>query len=473
VSAILQSLRTGLRFHRALVICEVVLLASLLLFDRPLIRGDAVAYFMWTASLGKDFDMDLQNQAGRFGALNTYMAQFNPHTGRYATAFAWGTGIILLPAFWTARVLDKLPFMRINDEWFLSLQAYPFAYSLAAMLQVNLLTMITVALGYGSARCLNLSRWASALGSLAVAWGTPLYFYSAIQPLYAHASATFAHTLAAFLFIRASVTPSAKVRWWHWLAAGLVLGLAALARWQLWLTWLIFAALLLARRQWGPLGWLCAGFGAVAWHIPYTFNWMYGSPFSVPVDVLAGEQGFLGPPRYLIPVLFAADRGWFTWSPVALLGIIGLVLLLRHHRNVGLVLLAIVAAQVLVNASIRDWYGGEGFGLRRLTEIYPALVVGATTLLTAAGAAWKDGRRALSILAYGTVGAAAVYGLILVVASLIFGYFTDPHFGYVLSPPPATFANVLAFFFSPPKFNLIWPMMEHHFGPWAWTWPGP
>jgi len=32
------------------------------------------------------------------------------------------------------RLLDQLPAMRVNDDWFLQLQAYSFAYSLLAML---------------------------------------------------------------------------------------------------------------------------------------------------------------------------------------------------------------------------------------------------------------------------------------------------------------------------------------------------
>jgi hypothetical protein len=472
----LRGLRLPLRDHLILLICEALLLTSLLLFDRPLIRGDAVAYLMWTASLGKDFDMDLHNQAERFGPLNTYMAQFNPRTDSYASVFAWGSGFILLPSFWAARVLDQLPSMRINDEWFLSLQAYPFVYGLTALLEVNLLTMATLALAYHTGRRLNLAPGA-AIASLAVVWGTPLYFYSAIQPVYSHAAATFAHTLAVFLFVRSLTTAQTNSRGWHWLLTGLAFGLATLTRWQLALSLAVCATVLLARRRWRALVWMGLGFGALAWHIPYTFNWMFGSPFAIPMDALSAEPGFLGLPRYLIPVLFAGDRGLFVWSPVAVLGLIGLIVLARRERDLALALLAIIVAQVFVNSGVRDWYGGEGFGLRRLTEIYPALAVGTATLLSAAAQRWRRGGwggRVIGGVAYGAVGLTALYGLVLVVASLIFGYFTDPSFGLVANPSPATAVNVLSFFFfSPPKFHLIWPMMEHHFGPWAWTWPGP
>lgn len=457
-----------------LLAAEVVLLASLLLFDRPLIRGDAVAYFMWAASFGKDFDMDLTNQAEHFGTLNTYMAQFNPNTQRYVSVFPWGPGLVLLPAFWSARLVDKLPAMRINDEWFLSLQAYPLAYSLTAMLEVNLLVMATLALAYGMARKLSAPPVASALGALAAVWGTPLYFYASVQPVYSHAAASFAHTLALGLFVWAYVNQDK--RWWPWLITGLAFGLAALTRWQLLASVGIVALLLVIQRQWRALAGLGLGAALLLWHIPYTFNWMFGSPVAVPVDALGNGSGFWGWPRYLWPVLFSGDRGLFIWSPVVALGLAGLAVIKSPHRGLALALALICFAQIFINAGVRDWYGGESFGLRRLTELYPVVALGGAALLDAASRlfahrTWRG--RMVGVGVYGAMSLSAGYGLVMVVAYLIFLYFTDPAMGYVSAPPPATALNTLTFFLSPPKFDLVWPMMEHHFGPWAWTWPGP
>ncbi len=458
------------RFAHPLLLSQAVLLLSLLVFDRPLIRGDAVAYFMWTASIGRDFDMDLSNQAERFGPVNTYMAVYNPATGRYVSVFAWGTGLLLQPAFWIARGLDQLPSFRVNDDWFIALQAYPFAYSLMGMLQVNALTLASAAMVYAIARGQGVSRVAAACGGLAVVWGTPFYYYSTVQPLYAHAPATFVHTLAICLAVWAVKLPEARQRWWHSLLAGLAFGLATLTRWQLALSLVIFAVWFASQRRWQAAGFLIAGWALIAWHVPYTFNWMFGAPFAIPAEAVENGGGFLSWPRYLIPVLFSADRGFLIWSPIAALGALGLFALGRRSPGLALALGAVVAAQVLVNAGVRDWYAGESFGLRRLTEVYPALAVGVAALLSAAEVA---SRRWWLSITYGAVILTALYGLFMVVASLIFHYFTDPSFGFVTTPPPPTALNVLMFFLSPPRLDLVWPMMEHHFGPWAWTWPGP
>ena len=470
--------------RRALAAGLGLLLLSLFVFDRPLIRGDAVAYYMWTASIGTDFDMNLANQAEHFGPLNTYMAFLYAPTGHYASVFAWGEGIILLPSFWAAQLLDRLPAMRVNDDWFLQLQAYPFAYSLLAMLEVNGLTVISAGVIYGAARRLELSGRAALVAALAAVWATPLYYYTTMQPVYAHAGATFAHTLGIGLFIWADTAADAPVyitrgwsRGWRYGLAGLALGLAALTRWQLALSALILAALLLVQRRWRPAGWLLAGFAAIAWHIPYTLNWMFGSPFSIPVDAATGSSGFLGVPRYILPVLFSGDRGWLVWSPLAALSLLGLAWLAVPGRRavLAVALALILLAQVLAVSGVRDWFAGESFGMRRLTELYPVVALGGAALLTWAGQAWTAGGAGQRVFA-GTVASLValciVYGWVLVVGYPMLGYFSDPSFGFFSVAPAATAWNTLGFVLHP-HLDLIWPMMEHHFGPWAWTWPGP
>jgi hypothetical protein len=446
-----------------LVAAEIVLALMMLALDRPLIRGDALAYFVWTASIGADFDMDLENQAAHLGELNTYMAIRNPQTGKYGNAFAWGQGIVLQPAFQLARLLDHWPAMRVNDEWFYALQRYPYIYSLIAMLQVNVMTMASLGIVHATARRLGIAALPAVWAGLTVILGTPLLYYSTIQPLYAHATATFVHTGALALFIfNLTSRPQLPAR--CWLLSGLLFGLATLVRWQLALSVVPCAGvLLLARERVGLTGLIAfiVGFLGLAWHVPFSFNWMFGSPFTTPMG-----EGFVDLPRFLGEVLFSNRRGFFLWSPIALLGILGLALGRRNQRLIYLALLGVVLAQIVINASVETWDGGESFGLRRLTETYPALALGMATLLSLDRVIWRN-------VGYVLSGSLAVYGVVLLFAALVFGYFSLPEMGYFSEQPEDNLTNVLAFFFSPPKFHLIWPMMEHHFGVWAWDMPGP
>jgi len=448
-----------------LVVAEVVLALLMLALDRPLIRGDALAYFVWTASIGADFDMDLENQAAYLGELNTYMAIRDPRTGAYGNAFAWGQGIVLQPAFQIARLLDRWPAMRVNDDWFYALQRYPYAYSLTAMLQVNIMTMASLGLAYASTRRLGVAALPAAWAGLAAVLGTPLLYYSTIQPLYAHATATFVHTGALALFIF-NLTSKHRLPAWRWVLSGLLFGLATLVRWQLALSVIPCGALLLfllIRRRIGliSLTAFIVGFLGLAWHVPFSFSWMFGSPFEMPMG-----EGFVGLPRFLGDVLFSNRRGFFLWSPIALMGILGLGLAGGKRQPVYTVLLCVVLAQIVMNAGVATWDGGESFGLRRLTETYPALALGVAAILSSGQSVWRS-------TGYGLSGMLGIYGLVLLFAALVFGYFSLPAMGYFSEPPEDNLTNTLLFFLSPPKLDLIWPMMEHHFGWWAWSKPGP
>jgi hypothetical protein len=84
-------------------------------------------------------------------------------------------------------------------------------------------------------------------------------------------------------------------------------------------------------------------------------------------------------------LLWSARNGWFSTTPVAYLAALGLVLVPRRHRVVGLGLLAAVVVQVYLNSVIMDWWGQSSFGSRRLCSVTLPLVVGLAALLAAAG----------------------------------------------------------------------------------------
>jgi hypothetical protein len=188
---------------------------------------------------------------------------------------------------------------------------------------------------------------------------------------------------------------------------------------------------------------------------------MFGSPFAT-----AMGPGFVSTPKFLWEILFSNYRGLFLWSPIAVLGLLGLVIEPHHHWESRFILLSTIIAQILISASVKTWSGGESFGLRRLTELYPALTIGVAMLLAAS-------QHFAQRFVYALTGVLALYGIILLFAFLIFSYFTLPEMGYVSQQPVDSLSNVLTFFLFPPKFHLIWPMMEHHFGLWAWSMPGP
>ena len=489
-----------MKTHRRRVLAEpafwIVLALTVVLFavlSRPLAVGDGLAYLIWLDSIALDGDLDLANQAEKFGAVNTYHIYLNPNTGRWASAFPLGVALLLTPFYWLGALLDKLPAFRINDAHFLAIQGVPFAYSLCAMIGVNLYALLTVALGYRIARggfsitvrerSWGLGPWGAAAAALATLVGTPLLFYSTVDPINSHIAGAFAATLALWLWLRARAQPRA-LRWREalpWLWIGVAVGLTAVSRWQVALIGAPVGVELLLRRRslrrrgerprWREVAALVLGFGLLAWLIPYSWWQMYGKLALIPSA--EGDQNLaLVAPVHTLRVLFSPISGLFPWSPLAGLALLGLWPLACRDRWLATSLLAMFLLQALVNGAVKDWWAGVGFGMRRLAELYPVYLLCLAALLGMAKRAGMETRptrrqRALVGVAWVAAALCAAYGLALVVARLSFTW-TNP-WGLARDTP----LKELRYAFSPEKRYLIWPVIKDHVGFWAWKKPGP
>ncbi len=452
-------------------IYELILMVSLLSLSRPLIRGDALAYFAWTASIGDDFDLDLSNQASQLGSLNTYMAKQVATTGHYANAFAWGIGLLLQPSYQMARLSSKYGVLRINDKYFISLQGYPLPYSLFPMFQVILMVMISAWLFVRIAKAIGISLKVALFSGVLGVWGTPLYYYSTIEPLYVHASATFVHTLSIHLFLDnyMLISKGENTLWWVWYLAGLAFGFSALVRWQLLLSVIPIVLLLVYQRQWKATSLFAIGVVTIAWHIPYMFTQLFGSPFITPVNALEGQSNFvaLANLKNTWLVLFSNLRGYFIWSPFALLGTIGLCLMCKYNRRLAFLFLGLLSCQILIASMVKDWSAGDSFGARRLTELYPVVTIGVAWWLQN-----SKGRMRKVVISATIVS--VLYSLILLVTFLVFVYYTQPRISNIGgSVPQASALNILTSFIKRSQFTIVWPVIRDHGGPWEWFRPGP
>ena len=104
-------------------------------------------------------------------------------------------------------------------------------------------------------------------------------------------------------------------------------------------------------------------------------------------------------------VWFSHHHGLFTWTPVWLLAMLGLISTPARHRQRLVPLLVVFLLESYVNAAARDWWGGDAFGARRFMGLFPVLALGL------AGLAARLGGRFLSIAA-----AAAAANLALMAA---------------------------------------------------------
>ncbi len=451
----------------AVVTIVLLVAGSCILLYRPLVRGDGLAYFMWLDSLARDGDLDLANQATKFASLNTYQVFVHEKTGRHASVFAFGNALMLVPFYWLGALANKLPAFHIHDAYFVQYQGTTFAYSFFPMLGTNLYALATVLLAFFTARKIA-STLVSLLAALALFFGTPLWYYSTVEPLNAHVCGAFAVSLLLYLFARWRLAPdplSRKNEQWLWLAIGLAAGLATLVRWQLALCVLPLGLALLWQKRARLLIPLALGFLVLAWLVPYSWWRMFGSPWVIP----AAEQNraaFLVWPAYLWQVLFSGKKGLFVWAPATVLAVLGWITLVGKHRMLSVTLAAMFVLQVLMNASVYDWWAGWGFGMRRMIELYPAFVLGLASLLSAAfvrGALRRACQLVISLL---TAGSAA-FAVLLLFAHLNF-------INTVLDQPQGdTAVREIQYQLQQSSFHITWLVMKDHYGPWAWRKPGP
>jgi hypothetical protein len=118
--------------------------------------------------------------------------------------------------------------------------------------------------------------------------------------------------------------------------------------------------------------------------VQMAFWWaVYGTPLTIPQG-----DSFLTPLEpHLWGVLISTRHGLFSWHPVVLVGVLGL-LALRKCRWRWVLLLAFVL-DVYVASIAGDWWAGHGFGMRRLTGILPVACIGLAALYERLDERWR------------------------------------------------------------------------------------
>ncbi|MGE0787006.1 MAG: hypothetical protein AB7S26_15135 [Sandaracinaceae bacterium] len=186
------------------------------------------------------------------------------------------------------------------------------------------------------------------------------------------------------------------------------------------------------------------------------FQWQcFGSPFSpghlyVESDFFRErhEQGFFGAVGLqwdaVYGLLVHPGAGLFTLTPILILGVIGVIWLLRRpaHRREGMVVLSVVGITLAGIAVMNNWRGGWTIGPRYLVLVYPFLAWAALYGIEP----WVRARpRAAAAIAIG----ALLAGLVL--SGIPSAYY--PHYPMEVDRPLTQVVSVL---------------VQHDFAPYTW-----
>ncbi len=370
--------------HAQVVLLALFLLSLLFAFS-PHIEADGVQYYAYLRSLAFDRDLHFANELSLdvpFEHVPYGLGAKRTETG-YAPNYASVGPAILWAPFLPLGHLLALAGRAMGFDW--TLDGYGEPYVVMICFGSALSALLTLLLGYDLVRRLY-GRALGLLATLATFLGSGLFYYAFYKPDFAHALAAAAVTL--FLYLWLTTRPARTARQWFWL--GLSAGLMTTLYWIDALLVVLPAAEVLweglgalRARRWERLRLLLIGgllflLAFLLGFAPQMVVWkvLFGSWLTVPQEGFATPSGFVP-----LELLLSPLHGLLPWTPIVVLGMLGLFLLAWERRPWGLFLLLAPLLYFAYNATLGSWHGGGTFGLRRLVNAYPFFLLGVGALL--------------------------------------------------------------------------------------------
>ncbi|MBI3036819.1 glycosyltransferase family 39 protein [Candidatus Woesearchaeota archaeon] len=353
-----------------------------------IIYNDGMSYYIYGRSLVIDRDLNFTNE---WNFYNTSYSKFSsvprginaPQAktpkGYPESTYLIGNSVMWLPFFLTAHaaamILSSLGLPVRAD-------GYSWPYEIA----IGLATLI-----YGFFAMLLIykfcTKWfdkkTSLLATIAVWYGTAVFWYHAIEPSLSHINSMLAITAFTY-FWHNTLGKRTKLQW---LLLGLLLGLIYLVRQQDILLGILPMLELLKRslrgvnlymiRKTAAEG-LTFATGAITAILPQMLAWkkLYGSYIVYSYANTAQYWHWTIP--QLLPFFLSPQHG--MWKvPVMLAALIGLAVFTFRRGGIAWYFLAVVVAEILVTSAWTGWM--NGYGQRFLLGTSAFLTLGAAELI--------------------------------------------------------------------------------------------
>jgi hypothetical protein len=396
--------------RRETVLLIVLFLASLPAVTARLYSSDEVQYFSYLRSLWFDRDVSFDNEYRYFydhriaqtpDFYQTFLVRTEAATGRRINYATMGCAILWAPFYAVADL--AVHGMRAAGRD-VAADGYSRPYISAVAYGSAFYGWSAIVLAMAATRRVVGHR---AISSGLIVWaGTPLLFYSYVAPPFSHACSAFAVALFVTIWLRVRR---------EWSVAGTVaLGLSgalmAMVREQD-----IFFALgpvadfvftwtrsMPRRHVRQVLAAASAGSAAfAAGYLPQLLAYMALNGRPGPSPLVGRKMVWYAP--HALQVLGDTQHGFFFWTPLATLAIVGLIVMTAapraggrgdHRaaapstgtadwrggasdmRQVGVCLLLMVIMQVYISGAVESWTVAGAFGQRRFVALTIVLVIG-------------------------------------------------------------------------------------------------
>jgi len=394
-------------FERALVILFLLTLPLV----NPWIRGDGVGYYAYARapliehSLDFTHDYQAANQSfreGRLDSLGQPKPMFRTRTGHLDNHFTVGPAILWSPFLILAHggvLVAHLFGASTPADGFSAPYRYAFAFSTA------LYGFLALLIAFRLVRKYLPPLWAF-LAVLAVWGGSSLPVYMYFNPAWSHAHSAFA--VALFLWYWDSTRDQRSFS--QWLFLGLIVGLML----NVYYPNLMLIAVLLAEAVPQYLGVLRSSgvsspsfFQLFSRHAAFSLvvclallptfitRWIvYGGPFET--GYLSLRDFLWGSPVFL-QVLFSANHGLLSWTPLVIFCLLGLFLSPLRFPRIGVPLILAALAYYLFIVVYPDWAGIASFGNRFFVSLTAIFIFGLAVFLDQFAALFSRRRLAISV----------------------------------------------------------------------------
>jgi hypothetical protein len=331
-------------------------------------RGDSPSYYAYLRSAAFDRDLDFRNEWEVFANGEPVPAT----EGRTLNVFSVGPAVLWTPFYALAHLYVRIDHALGSGLHPIDGFSLPYRRS-TALGTVTVVVLGAAALTFTMARTVGLA--VAVLSVVGAICASPILYYTFFAPAMSHGMTFGAAAATIWAWERARREPSLRA----WVLLGALFGILSMCRWQA--SVYIFLVLPLAvagllQKKIRP-NWLAASACACAVaFLPQMVTWRSGFGEWV---LLPHGRGFfdLSSPR-LLDTLVSANHGFFNWTPLMLVGFLGLLAGLRVSPMLYGGGLAVFFATAWINGSVPayDWAGGDAFGARRYCLVVPLMALG-------------------------------------------------------------------------------------------------
>ena len=359
-----------------ILIIGLVLFAALKVWDtdasrKILIESDGKGYYAYLPAIFIYDDLG-------FNFIDEYEAKYYPGQqpvqfylkteGGRVNKYYCGVALFMLPFFLIAHILSLIG--GLDTGGYSAVYQISIAIGTLFYLYMGLLILSSFM------KNLGLKKWAITAALLLTALATNLFYYSVIEVSMSHVYSFFG--VSAFMLATQSAVEQKRVT----IAMAMSFGLILLIRptnvlaillipflagsWSKFSVW-IQAIFKQFSRSIVPilLGLLVVGIQLLIYKIQ-TGHWIVFS---------YGGEGFDFSDPELYNVLLSFRKGWFVYTPIAVVALFGLIQLFRKGITMGISVLAYLFASAYLISSWWDWSYGGSFGHRAFIDTYPVIAV--------------------------------------------------------------------------------------------------